>query len=103
MKEFEDKFGNIIEFPEEQKVHALGDHQEVEPFLDKIAEVLKDPDLVKRSIRKKDIFLYYRYYTEIYRGKYLLAVVKMDEKPPILLTFYITDRIKEGELIWKKN
>lgn len=58
--------------------------------------------MIFRNSRDKDTFLYYQYYNDIYKGKYLLVVAKIKDKP-ILLTCYITDRIKEGEIIWKKD
>ena len=47
-------------------------------------------------------FLYYRYYKSILKGKYLIVVARTKNNP-ILLTCYITDRIKQGDLIWGKN
>jgi hypothetical protein len=37
----------------------------------------------------------------IYNGKYMCVVVRLEEK--LIATAYITDRIKEGEIVWKKN
>ena len=42
------------------------------------------------------------YYRDIYEGKYLLAVAETKQKS-MLLTGYITDRIKKGDLVWKKD
>ena len=41
-------------------------------------------------------------YKDIYEGKYLLAVADIRNKK-LLLTCYITDRIKQGDTIWKKD
>ena|SRR3989338_4638003 len=100
-EEFIDKFNNKINFTDKRWNHIIKEHPEVEPYKDKLSEVLKTPDLVKRSKRDKDTFLYYRYYKDIYKGKYLLAVARKSDK--MLLTCCITDRIKEGDLIWKKD
>ena len=98
---FKDKFKNIIKLTDKQWKHITTEHPEIEPYKNKLADVLGKPDLVKRSKRDKDTFLYYRYYEGIYGGKYLLVVARIKDK--LLLTCYITDRIKEGDLIWKKD
>ncbi len=39
-------------------------------------KVLSKPDYVKRSTRDKTVILYYKFYDDIFDGKYLLAVTK---------------------------
>ncbi len=97
-----DKFNNKIKLTDNQWNHIVKEHPEVEPYKNRLSEVLGKPDLVKRSKRNRDTFLYYRYYKDIYRGKYLLAVAEIKEKS-MILTCYITDRIKEGGAIWRKD
>jgi len=101
-RSFKDRFDNKIKLTEKRWEHIITEHPEAEPYEDKILEVLLKPDLVKRSKRDKDTFLYYRYYKDVYDGKYLLVVAETKEKQEIL-TCYITDRIKKGDLIWKKD
>jgi hypothetical protein len=62
---------------------------------------LKDPELIKRSVYNENVVLFYRHYKHIYKGKYMCVVVRLDEKS--MVTAYITDRIKSGDVIWKKN
>ena len=100
--EFIDKFRNIIKLTDKQWSHILEEHPEIEPYKNRLLEVLSKPDLVKISKRNKDTFLYYRFYKDIYKGKYLLVVARTKDNP-MLLTCYITDRIKEGDIIWKKD
>ncbi|MBI2658554.1 hypothetical protein HYX05_00430 [Candidatus Woesearchaeota archaeon] len=100
MKDFKDKFGNIIKFADKQWNHIIKEHPEVEPYKNRILDILKEPDLVKRSKRDEDTFLYYRFYKDVYKGKYLLVIARTRDR--LLLTCYITDRVKEGDLIWKK-
>jgi hypothetical protein len=99
MEDFKDKFSNIIRLTDKQWNHIIKEHQEVGAYKNRLSGVLTKPDLVKRSKRDKDTFLYYRYYKDIYQGKYLLVVVRGG----LLLTCYITDRIKEGDTIWKRD
>ncbi len=48
-----------------------------------------------------DIVLFYRYYKHIYEGKHMSVVVRLDDRS--IITAYITDRIKRGDVLWKKN
>lgn len=101
-EEFEDRFGNIIKLSDKQWSHIIKEHPEVEPYRNRIKDVLSKPDSVKRSKRDKDTFLYYHYCKDIYKGKYLLVVATTSDNS-IVLTCYITDRVKEGDIIWKKD
>ena len=99
---FIDFFDNYIKLLPSRWKHITKQHPEVKPYKNKIQEVLRNPELVKRSKRDKDTFLYYRYYSNIYNGKYLLVVARTKNEP-MVLTCYMTDKIKKGDLIWKKN
>lgn len=101
-QEIKDRFNNKIKLTDKQWNHIIKEHPEAEPYKNRLSEVLGKPDLVKRSKRNKDTFLYYHYYKDIHRGKYLLAVAETKEKS-MILTCYITDRVKEGDIIWKKD
>lgn len=97
-----DKFNNLIKLTDKQWNHIIKEHPEIESYKNRLSGALSKPDLVKRSKRNKDIFLYYHYYKDIYKGKYLLVVARTKERP-MILTCYITDRIKEGNVIWKRD
>ena len=85
MKEsFVDFFDNSIRFLPNRWKHIVKQHPEVKLYRSKIQEVLKNPDAVKRSKRDKDTFLYYRYYDNIYKGKYLLVVARTKNDPMLL-------------------
>jgi len=67
---------------------------------DELSGALKEPDIVKNSANDEDVVLFYRFYEHIYKGKYMCVVVKLNEK--LIITAYITDRIKRGDVIWTK-
>lgn len=50
---FLDKFGNSIKLTDKRWEHITKQHPEAKPFKSKISEVLKKPDLVKKSARDK--------------------------------------------------
>ena len=101
MEEFKDKFGNKIRLSDGHWQHVIKEHPEIAAYKKRFGDVLLNPDLIKRSKRDSNTFLYYKYYKDIYKGKYLLVVARIEDKS--LLTCYITDRIKEGDSIWEKN
>lgn len=69
-----------------------------------MAETLAYPQRVVQSVSDVDAKLYYRYYLETKVGdKYLCVVVKLIKKDAFVLTAYLTDTIKKGELIWLRK
>ena len=45
--------------------------------------------------------LYYRYYAQtIVGGKWFCIVVKQLKNDAFIITAYLTDRIKKGEILW---
>ena len=58
--------------------------------------------MVKRSRRDAQVHLYYRYEPDIWGGKYLLGVAKIG-RPSVVLTAYVTESIKPGELLWPSD
>jgi len=76
-------------------------HPEVQGVLDKIPLVLQDPDMVKRSVTNPKVWLCYRYFDSVLDGKHVVVVVKRVEQN-FVSTIYVTDHIKQGELIWRK-
>lgn len=67
----------------------------------KIAETLRDPERVIQSRSDDEARLYYRFYTDAPVGeKFLCVVVKVRREDAFILTAYLTDRIKRGDVIW---
>lgn len=97
-----DIFTDIIELTDERWSHIIREHPEVESHKERIQEVLSSPDYVKRSKRDAEVLLYYKYYDDIFGGKYLLVSVKKGLRS-FILTCYITDIIKRGETLWEKK
>ena len=65
---------------------------------DLVIDALKNPELIRISLKDPHIYLYYKKY-----GKYFVCVVaKHLNGDGFVITTYLTDRIKEGEEIWRK-
>jgi hypothetical protein len=77
-------------------------HLETEDVLDHIDSVLATPDEIRQSTRDKRVVLYYRFNREILNGKWIAIVVKQVDRN-FISTIYLTDQIKAGEVLWKKN
>ncbi len=96
---FEDVFGHRLRLDAAHRQHLLVEHPEVRPYLGRVSEVVRAPEWVKRSRRDPTVYLYYRFYADILGGKYLLVVAKVGPRPAIL-TCYVTDTVKHGEILW---
>ena len=69
-----------------------------------IKETLLEPQQVIQSVSDKDANLYYRFYIGTKVGdKYLCVVVKMIKQDAFVLTAYLTDSIKKGDIIWLRK
>ena len=97
-----DIFRNAVELTEERWRHITREHPEVELYREKIQEVLSSPDYVKKSKRDAEVLLYYKFFDNIFDGKYLLVAVRKGLRS-FVLTCYITDVIKKGETLWEKK
>ena len=96
---FDDVFGNRLHLDPAHRAHILAAHPEIRPYLGRLADVFKAPEWVKRSRRDPSIYLYYRFYADAVDGKYLLGVAKITSRS-VVLTCYVTDTIKQGDLLW---
>ncbi len=66
-----------------------------------IEETLLSPECVVQSFSDPQARLYYRYYFRtMVGGKFMCVVVKTLDDDAFVLTAYLTDRVKEGVLLW---
>jgi hypothetical protein len=97
-----DVSGDKIELTEERWLHILREHPEISRYKERMQDVLVKPDYVKESSRDTKVLLYYKFYGDIFNGKYILTVVKKNLRSYVL-TCYITDMIKKGVTLWEKK
>jgi len=102
IKIIQDKFGNKIKLTLDRLNHILTTHPEIKGLEDKISITLKDPDIIKQSIYESNVHIYYKHYKMKPKEKHLAVVIRINVNN-FVITTYITDRIKKGDLIWKKN
>ena len=72
-------------------------HLEIKGKETEVKETLTEPDEIRQSVSDDSVYLYYKHY-----GKLSLSVaVKHKNSDGFIITAYYTDRIKEGEQIYK--
>ena len=91
------KRNKLIGVPSERKRHVLSRHPEIEAVWGKIKETLEEPDEIRVSTYDDRVWIYYRLYPKL--KKYLSVVVRIYDGGGLLLTGYVTDRIKMGKMI----
>ena len=95
-----------VELTDEREQYILGKHDLVAnadwAFL---AGTLREPQEVRRSLTDKDARVFLRWYDELERGKYV-AVVVIDHSESSgrlwVVTSYITDQPRRGEIEWRR-
>ena len=79
-------------------------HPEMKNQQVRIKETLLDPDEVRASIQSNDILLFYKLYPKTpVTTKYILVVAKVSNEEGFIVTAFYTDKIKKGDIIWKKS
>jgi hypothetical protein len=66
---------------------------------DDVQETLQNPSEIRQSKSDQDVFLFYK---PERIGQWVCAVSKRLNGDGFLITAYLTDAIKEGELVWPK-
>jgi len=101
-KVLRDYFGRAVRLTEERIAHIL-EHAEMERQLNKVTEVLQEPDVIVQSQRDINVHLYHKYYRKTpVTKKYLLVALKIEEHDAFVLTAFFTDTVKNGERVWEK-
>jgi len=102
VRKYKCKISKTVELTIERENHIVEYHPDVKDYLPKIQEVLKNPDQIRKSKHDPKVLLFYRYFSNIRGGKYLVVVAKINERN-FVLTAYLTDRILTGKKIYEKK
>lgn len=73
-------------------------HRVMEGKEDIVKDTLSQPNEIRRSKIDEDVFLYYKKRN----NKLYCAVARHVKKEGFLITAYVADKIKEGEVVWTK-
>lgn len=100
MKIITDYRGLAIRLTDERLAH-IHQHPEMAGFDSAIAETLLNPQTVIQSISDPQAELFCRYYLGTRVGdKWLCVVVKHERNDAFVVTAYLTDKPKQGVVLW---
>jgi hypothetical protein len=103
MKLLHDYTGRTVRLTDERLKHVL-EHPELAQLEEELAIVLRTPDEVRRSKSDAAVELAYRHYVGTMVGdKWLCVVSKYSEDDAFVITAYLTDALKSGEVLWPKK
>jgi hypothetical protein len=103
VKMIRDCFGRSVRLTDERLAHIL-EHPEMAGMEDELARVLQSPSEVRLSRSDDNVRLFYEFYTQTQvGGKWLCVVVKYGPGDAFVITAYLTDTVKAGEILWPKR
>lgn len=73
-------------------------HPEVTSKLAWVQQSLMEPEFIRQSQKDKKVLLFYKHYNSYW----FCVIVKKLDGEAFVITAYITDKIKEGEVVWQK-
>ena len=98
-----DCFGFEVRLTIEQQAHIL-QHPEMAGLEEAIPDTLVSPKEVRLSRSDQSIRLFYQYYENTpVDAKWLCVVVKYLEANALVVTAYLTDKLKTGDSLWPKK
>jgi len=95
--------GRLLRLTKEGWSHIRTVHPELQGELEKVNQAMKSPDLIKQGNRA-DTLMFYKFFPEIIVSpKYLALVIKYLNTEGLVLTGYFTERVRKGEILWKRQ
>ena len=95
--------GRVLKLTNEGWRHICTVHPELQGELEKVNRVMKSPDFIKQG-NKADTFILYKFFPRtIVSPRYLALVTKYLNTEGIVLIGYFTQRIRKGEVLWRKQ
>ena len=83
--------------------HIITRHPEVSAYINRITEVIQNPDFIIKGLRNELKAL--KLYTDLHIGtKYLVVVYREVNEEKIIITAYFTSKVNKvkGEIVWRK-
>ena len=105
MELLQDCFGKNVRLTTERLEH-IREHPEMVGLESEISRVLASPEFVLESQTDSAVNLFYDFYSQtIVGGKWLCVVVRYPIEPPdaFIVTAYLTNKPKQGTILWQKN
>jgi hypothetical protein len=105
MEWLQDCFGKTVRLTAERLEH-IREHPEMVGLESEISKVLASPEFVSESQTDSAVKLFYDFHAQtIVGGKWLCVVVRYSIEPPnaFVVTAYLTNKPKQGKILWQKN
>lgn len=99
---FQDRFGHRVELTTERWHHITAEHPELHGGYHVLQQTLAEPERLVRSVHDSAVVLYYRFFPQLWHGKFVAVVVKRAARH-FILTAYVTDSIKGGTTLWPND
>jgi hypothetical protein len=91
-------------FERDVRLTHILEHPEMVGFENAIASTLNSPDDVRISNSDNAVYLFYRHYQATSVGaKWLCVVAKYLDTDAFIITAYLTDKPKAGDIVWPRN
>lgn len=95
--------GKKVRLTETQWLHIVFYHPELREEQNKIEKTVSEPDAIMRGAIET-ARVYYKFYRSTpVASKYLVVVVKMLDEEGFIVTSYFTERMKKGEIVWRRR
>jgi len=95
--------GRKLRLTNEGWSHICTVHPELKKELNKVKQTMKTPDLIKQGNRA-DTFMFYKFFSKtVVSPKHLVLVIKYFNTEGAVITGYFADRIRKGEILWKRQ
>ena len=95
-----DCFDRDVRLTDERMSHIL-DRPEMPSMREEIIGTLRSPAEVRISRSDADVRLFYDFHSRTLAGdKWLCVVVKYSRNDAFVITAYLTDKLKAGEILW---
>jgi hypothetical protein len=95
--------GKMLRLTNEGWDHICTVHPELKKELNKMKQAMKTPDLIKQGNRADTLMLYKFFSKTIVSPKHLVLVIKYFNTEGFVITGYFTERIRKGEILWKRQ
>lgn len=95
--------GKDFELTTERKQHILIYHPDIKPYLPKLKKVFLEPEDIRVSKSDQSVLLFYKYFDNIMEGKYIVGVVKINDRSFVLTAYFSKRKLSGGKYIYEKK
>jgi len=76
-----------------------GKHPIIKKYESEVIETLGSPDEIRKSKKDASVYLYYKKYSRWF----ICVLVRYLNGDGYIITAYVADKVKKGDVVWKKK